>query len=77
MKPDVVPICSEHQVAKEWRPTTFAYSEESITVEVPDVPAWVCPADGEASFTPEIFDRLLTLVRGVLDAAKNVRAGWF
>jgi len=74
MKTDFVPFCSEHQVEKEWRPTTFEYSEEGITVRVPDVFAWVCPADGEASFTPETFDELLAAVRELLEAAKKTKA---
>jgi hypothetical protein len=74
MKSDFVPICSEHQVEREWRPTTFEYSEEGLSVRVSGVFAWVCPEDGEASFTPDAFDELLTTVRELLESAKRARA---
>lgn len=74
MKTDFVPICSEHQVAREWRAATFEYTEEGVSVRVPGVLAWVCPVDGEASFTPETFDELLSTVRELLESAKRVRA---
>ncbi len=73
METEFIPLCSEHQVAKEWRQTTFAYSEEDITVQVPGVYAWVCPVDGEASFTPETFDELLITIRELLEPAKRAR----
>ena len=38
-----IPVCGEHHVQKEWRQTTFEYSDEGITVRVPNVYAWVCP----------------------------------
>ena len=47
------PICGQHKTSKEWKPTTFEYSEDGITVRVVDIDAWVCPVDGEAAFTPE------------------------
>jgi RNA polymerase subunit RPABC4/transcription elongation factor Spt4 len=74
MKSDFVPICAEHKVAKEWRPATFEYTEEGISVRVPGVLAWVCPVDGEASFTPETFDELLITVRELLEPAKRAKA---
>jgi RNA polymerase subunit RPABC4/transcription elongation factor Spt4 len=74
MKTDFVPICSAHQVAKEWRTTTFEYTEEGVSVRVPGVWAWVCPVDGDASFTPEMFDELLSTVHELLESAKRVRA---
>lgn len=74
MKTDFVPICHEHQIAKEWRPTTFEYTEEGVSVRVSGVFAWVCPVDGEASFTPETFDELLITVRELLEPAKRARA---
>ena len=67
------PICGEHHVKKEWRPTTFEYSEEDITVRVPHIYAWVCPASGEASFTPDTVDELITTVRELIDLAKRAR----
>jgi YgiT-type zinc finger domain-containing protein len=67
------PICGEHQVSKEWRETTFEYTEEGITVRVPGVFAWVCPESGEASFLPETTDELISTVRDLLEAAKRAR----
>jgi hypothetical protein len=43
-------------------------------VQVPGVYAWVCPVDGEASFTPETFDELLISVRELLEPAKRAKA---
>ena len=68
-----IPICGEHHIEKEWRPTTFEYSEEDVTVRVPNIYAWVCPASGEASFTPDTVDELITTVRELLDLAKRAR----
>jgi YgiT-type zinc finger domain-containing protein len=72
-KPIHTPICGEHHVEKEWRPTTFEYSDEGITVRVPDVYAWVCPENGEASFTPDTVDELITTVRELIELAKRAR----
>jgi hypothetical protein len=58
---------------KEWRPTTFEYQEDGITVRVPNLYAWVCPADGEASFTPDTVDELLLTIRELLTTAKRAR----
>lgn len=74
MDTDFVPICSEHQVVKEWRPTIFKYAEEGVSVRVSGIFAWVCPVDGEASFTPEAFDELLITIRELLESAKRARA---
>ena len=68
-----VPICREHHIQKEWLTTTFEYSDEGIVVRVPDVYAWVCPEDGEASFTPDTVDELITTVRELVDIAKRAR----
>ncbi len=67
------PICGKHQVAKEWRPTSFVYDDEGISVCVPGVYGWVCPESGDASFPPETVDELITTVREFLDAAKRTR----
>ena len=67
------PICAEHQTSKEWKPTTFEYREEDISVRVPNVYAWVCPEDGEASFTPETVDEIILTVRELLDSARRAR----
>ena len=68
-----IPICGEHHVKKEWRPTTFEYSEQDVTIRVPNVYAWVCPESGEASFTPETVDELITTVRELIELAKRAR----
>ena len=67
------PTCGEHHTFKEWQPTTFEYREEGISVRVPNVYAWVCPEDGEASFTPEIVDEIIVTVRELLESAKRAR----
>lgn len=67
------PICREHDVPKEWRETTFEYTEEGITVRVPGVYAWICPESGDASFLPETTDELISTVRDLLEAAKRAR----
>ena len=68
-----IPICGEHHIQKEWRQTTFEYSDEGITVRVPNVYAWVCPESGEASFTPDAVDELITTVRELITIAKRAR----
>ena len=68
-----VPTCSEHQVSKQWRPTTFEYGEDGVSIKVPNVYAWVCPRDGEASFTPETTDELIATVRELITPAKRAR----
>lgn len=67
------PMCSEHHLMKEWRTTTFEYQEDGITVRVPNLYAWVCPADEEASFTPDTVDELLLTIRELLTTAKRAR----
>lgn len=68
-----IPMCREHHAEKEWRPTTFEYQEDGITVRVPNLYAWVCPVDGEASFTPQTVDELLVTIRELLATAKRAR----
>jgi RNA polymerase subunit RPABC4/transcription elongation factor Spt4 len=68
-----IPVCGEHQTKKEWRPTTFEYNDEGIRVQVPNVLAWVCPQDGEASFTPETADELIATLRELAAIAKRAR----
>ena len=67
------PLCGQHKVKKEWRLTTFEYHENGISIRVPNVYAWVCPEDGEASFTPETVDQLLATVRELMEAAQHAR----
>ena len=69
-----IPICSKHHRSQEWRPTVFEYSDEGISVRVPNVYAWVCPIDGEASFTPETVDELIVTVRELIETAKRAKA---
>ena len=73
MSSQSVPICAEHQSPKEWRPTTFEYEEEGVSVRVPNISAWVCPEDGEASFTPETVDELIDTIRELIEPAKHAR----
>jgi hypothetical protein len=73
MTTQAAPICKEHQIQKSWRPTTFEYAEDGIVVRVPNVHAWVCTADGEASFTPEMTDELITTVRELIGSVKRAR----
>ncbi len=67
------PMCGQHHVPKEWRPTAFEYVDDGIVVRVQNVNAWVCPEDGEASFTPETVDELIVTVRELADTAKRAR----
>ncbi|MGH7596957.1 MAG: hypothetical protein ACREOI_11435 [bacterium] len=69
-----VPICGQHHTQKEWRQTAFEYNDEGVLVRVPNVYAWVCPTDGEASFTPDTIDELITTVRELIDTAKRAKA---
>lgn len=69
-----VPVCGEHQIPKEWRPTTFEYGEDGVSIRVPNIYAWVCPQDGEASFMPETVDELIDTVRELIEPAKHARA---
>ena len=74
MTPKPAPICGQHNKKKEWRPTVFAYSEDGISVHVPNVYAWVCPEDGEASFTHETADELIVTLRELVETAKRAKA---
>jgi hypothetical protein len=67
------PMCREHQVQKEWRTTTFEYEDQGISIRVPNVYAWVCPVDNEASFVPDTVDELIAAVRELLEAARRAR----
>ena len=67
------PKCGVHNVLKEWQRATFEYEEDEISVRVPNVPAWVCPADSEASFTPETVDEILLTVRDLFESARRER----
>ncbi len=73
MKKKAIPICGDHHTKKEWRRTAFEYVEGDIAVRVPNVYAWVCPQDGEASFTPETVDELIPTIRELIEIAKRAR----
>jgi len=68
-----IPTYGKHRVQKEWRTTTFEYSDEGITVRVPNIYAWVCPESGEASFTPDTVDKLIATVRELAEIAKRAQ----
>jgi len=68
-----IPTCGERRVPREWRATNFEYQEDGITVSVPHVYAWVCPEDGEVSFTPDTVDELMTTIRELVATAKRAR----
>lgn len=68
-----VPVCGEHKVSKQWVPTVFEYDEDGVSIRVPNVYAWVCPQDGEASFTPQTTDELIATVRELIAPAKRAR----
>ncbi|MEW5985175.1 MAG: YgiT-type zinc finger protein [Chloroflexota bacterium] len=70
---DPIPICNQHHVNKEWRATTFEYRDDGVSVRIPDVYAWVCPQDGEASFTPDTVDQLIATVCEFIVAARHAR----
>ncbi len=67
-----IPICGKHRVSKEWRRVTFEY--EGVSIRIPNIYAWVCPVNGEASFTPETVDELIVTARELLETAKRARA---
>ena len=73
MTPNIIPICNQHKTEKEWRQTVFTYNEDGISIRIPNVYAWVCPEDGEASFTPEIADELIVVLRDFVQAAKRAK----
>ena len=68
-----IPTCGEHQVSKEWRPTTFEYCEKGVSIRVPNVYAWVCPEDNEAFFTADTVDEIIATVRELLEPARRAR----
>ncbi|CAN5799101.1 MAG: YgiT-type zinc finger protein [Acidobacteria bacterium] len=74
MKSNSIPTCVEHSQPKQWQLTTFEYDEDGITVRVPNIYAWVCPENGEASFTAETVDELILTVRDLLETAKRAKS---
>ena len=73
MMTEKIPRCSEHGVSMKWGITTFEYEDDGIAIRIPNVPAWVCPLDGEASFTPAVTDELISTVRELMVSAKRAR----
>jgi hypothetical protein len=59
MSNQAVPICGEHNIPKEWEPTTFVFHDDGVSIQVPNIYAWVCPQDNEASFTPDTTAQLI------------------
>lgn len=74
METKTSPICGEHKTHKEWRQTSYTYEEDGISITVNNIFAWVCPVDGEASFTPQTTDDLLATVRKILEPAREAKA---
>lgn len=74
MANELVPICGQHKKKKKWQQTVFEYSEGGISIRIPNVYAWICPEDGEASFTPETADELIITAREFVQAAKRAKA---
>ena len=69
-----IPTCGDvNQTPKEWKPVTFEYTEDGISVQVPNVYAWVSPLDGEISFTPDTVDELIATVRELIETAKRAQ----
>jgi hypothetical protein len=69
-----VPTCGDAKnTSKEWKPVTFEYTEDGISVRVPNVYAWVPPLDGEISFTPDTVDELLSTVHELIETAKRAQ----
>ncbi len=42
-------------------------------MRVPNVYAWVCREDGEASFTPETVDEIIATVRELIESGKRAK----
>lgn len=74
MNQQPVPTCGDSaHTPKEWKPVTFEYAEDGISVRVPNVYAWVSPLDGEISFTPDTFDELYSTVHELIETAKRAQ----
>ncbi len=70
---ETVPFCGKHRMSREWRSTVYQVDADGVSVKVPDVQAWVCPADGEAYFAPETVNELSGKVRELIESAKHAR----
>ncbi|HVO26928.1 MAG TPA: hypothetical protein VMW56_25230 [Candidatus Margulisiibacteriota bacterium] len=67
------PVCAEHKCAREWRTAVFEYDEDGVSIRIPNVEAWVCPAGGDPTFLPETADELIAVGRELLAAARKAR----
>ncbi len=70
---NLIPICTQHKKEKVWSQTVFEYTEDDISVRIENVWAWVCPEDGEPSFTPETVDALIDTVKELIETAKRAK----
>ena len=69
-----IPTCGDaKQTPKQWQPVIFKYTEDDISVQVPNVYAWVNPLDGEVSFTPDTVDELIATVRELIETARRAQ----
>ncbi len=68
-----IPICTQHKKEKVWSQTVFEYTEDDISVRIENVWAWVCPEDGDPSFTPETMDALIDTVKELIETAKRAK----
>ena len=73
MIPKPPPICTQHNTEKVWQQTVFEYSEDGVSVQVQNIWVWVCPEDGEPSFTPETIDALIVTIRELVYSAKHAK----
>lgn len=72
---ETVPFCGKHRMSREWLRTDYEYEQDGISVKVPNVHAWVCPADGDPYFAPETVAELSSTVREMIESAKHGHEG--
>ena len=59
-----IPTCGDNKnTLKEWKPVTFEYAEDGVAIRVPNVYAWVCPLNGDISFTPDTVRELINTAK--------------
>lgn len=69
-----IPTCGDvEKTPREWKPVTFEYAEDGVSIRVPNVYAWVCPLNGEVAFTPDTVDELIATVRELIATAKRAQ----
>ena len=69
----ISPVCGKNRIPREWRATTFEYTDNGVTVRGPNVYAWVCPEDGEIAYPPDTVDELIDTVRELIEVANRAR----